>query len=350
MFPTRCNILAARPLFWLPLSLIKGVQGQDGNLNMGIMVQGKWQTEEFAERNRKGSYIRTTTTFRNWIGDDDFPAEADRYHLIVAHACPWAHRTMIFRALKGLEDVISATFVEPLMVDNGWEFSAGGDPVTGAQYTHQIYAKAAPDYSGRCSVPILWDKKSETIVSNESSEIIRMLNGAFNHFAANSIPDLYPEDLRAEIDAVNEVVYNNINNGVYRTGFATTQNAYEEAFSDLFTALDQMEARLEGQRYLTGARITEADWRLFATLIRFDTVYVGHFKCNRQPISDYSNLSNYMRELYQWPGIAQTVDMPRIKQHYYSSHLAINPFGIVPSGPNQDLNASHDRNRLSSAP
>ncbi|MCS5607531.1 MAG: glutathione S-transferase family protein, partial [Alphaproteobacteria bacterium] len=265
---------------------------------------------------------------------------------IVAHACPWAHRTTIFRALKGLEDGISTAFVEPLMMDNGWEFSPGGDPLTGAQYAHQIYAKAAPDYSGRCSVPILWDKKSETIVSNESSEIIRMLNSAFNHLATNSIPDLYPEDLRAEINAVNEVVYNNINNGVYRTGFATTQNAYEAAFNDLFSALDQMEARLEGQRYLTGARITEADWRLFATLIRFDTVYVGHFKCNRQRIADYPNLSNYMRELYQWPSISQTVDMPRIKQHYYSSHLAINPFGIVSSGPYQDLNAPHNRDRL----
>ena len=313
---------------------------------MGIMVQGKWRMEEFSERNRKGSYVRATTAFRNWIGGDDFPAEAGRYHLIVAHACPWAHRTMIFRALKGLEDGISAAFVEPLMMDNGWEFSPGGDPLTGAQYAHQIYAKAAADYSGRCSVPILWDKKSETIVSNESSEIIRMLNSAFNHLATNSIPDLYPEDLRAEINAVNEVVYNNINNGVYRTGFATTQNAYEAAFNDLFSALDQMEARLEGQRYLIGARITEADWRLFATLIRFDTVYVGHFKCNRQRIADYPNLSNYMRELYQWPSIGQTVDMPRIKQHYYSSHLAINPFGIVSSGPDQDLNAPHDRDRL----
>ena len=317
-----------------------------GGVDMGIMVQGKWRMEEFAERNRKGSYVRATTAFRNWIGGDDFPAAAGRYHLIVAHACPWAHRTMIFRALKGLEDGISAAFVEPLMMDNGWEFSPGGDPLTGAQYAHQIYAKAAPDYSGRCSVPILWDKKSETIVSNESSEIIRMLNSAFNHLATNSIPDLYPEDLRAEINAVNEVVYNNINNGVYRTGFATTQNAYEAAFNDLFSALDQMEARLEGQRYLTGARITEADWRLFATLIRFDTVYVGHFKCNRQRIADYPNLSNYMRELYQWPSIGQTVDMPRIKQHYYSSHLAINPFGIVSSGPDQDLNAPHDRDRL----
>ena len=316
---------------------------------MGIMVQGKWQTEEFAERNREGSYIRASTAFRNWIGDDDFPAEADRYHLIVAHACPWAHRTMIFRALKGLEDVISASFVEPLMMDNGWQFPDEGDPFTGAQYAHQIYAKAAPDYSGRCSVPILWDKKSETIVSNESSEIIRMLNNTFNNLAINSISDLYPEDLRAEIDAVNEVVYNNINNGVYRTGFATTQNAYEEAFNDLFSALDQMEVRLKEQRYLTGTRITEADWRLFATLIRFDAVYVGHFKCNKRQIADYSNLPNYMRELYQWPGIAQTVDMPRIKQHYYSSHLAINPFGIVPSGPDQDLNAPHDRDRLSGA-
>jgi putative glutathione S-transferase len=313
---------------------------------MGIMVQGKWRIEDFAERNNKGSYIRATTSFRNWIGDAGFPAEAGRYHLVVAHACPWAHRTLILRALKGLEEVISVAFVEPLMLDNGWVLADGGDPVTGAQYAHQVYAQAAADYSGRCSVPIFWDKGAQTIVSNESSEIIRMLNTAFDHLATKSLPDLYPEDLRADIDAVNQVVYENINNGVYRTGFATSQEAYEGSYNKLFQALDEMEARLESRRYLTGTHITEADWRLFATLVRFDAVYVGHFKCNGQRIADYPNLSNYLRELYQWPGIAETVDIPRTKQHYYGSHLAINPFGVVPSGPALDFDAPHDRGRL----
>ncbi|MDE0727599.1 MAG: glutathione S-transferase family protein [Alphaproteobacteria bacterium] len=316
---------------------------------MGIMVQGKWRIEDFAERNTKGSYNRATTSFRNWIGDNDFPAEAGRYHLVVAHACPWAHRTLILRALKGLEAVISVAFAEPLMLDNGWVLADGGDPVTGAQYAHQVYAQAAADYSGRCSVPIFWDKQSKTIVSNESSEIIRMLNTAFDHLATKSLPDLYPEDLRADIDAVNGVVYENINNGVYRTGFATSQEAYEASYNKLFGALDEMEARLENRRYLTGPRITEADWRLFATLVRFDAVYVGHFKCNRQRIADYPNLSNYLRELYQWPGIAETVDIPRTKQHYYGSHLAINPFGVVPSGPKLNFDAPHDRGRLPGA-
>jgi putative glutathione S-transferase len=316
---------------------------------MGIMVQGKWRIEDFAERNTKGSYNRATTSFRNWIGYNDFPAEAGRYHLVVAHACPWAHRTLILRALKGLEAVISVAFAEPLMLDNGWVLADGGDPVTGAQYAHQVYAQAAADYSGRCSVPIFWDKQSKTIVSNESSEIIRMLNTAFDHLATKSLPDLYPEDLRADIDAVNGVVYENINNGVYRTGFATSQEAYEASYNKLFGALDEMEARLENRRYLTGPRITEADWRLFATLVRFDAVYVGHFKCNRQRIADYPNLSNYLRELYQWPGIAETVDIPRTKQHYYGSHLAINPFGVVPSGPKLNFDAPHDRGRLPGA-
>ena len=315
---------------------------------MGVMEKGKWRIEDFAERNRKGSYIRASTAFRNWIGDGDFPAAAGRYHLIVAHACPWAHRTLILRALKGLEDAISVAFVEPLMLDNGWVLADGGDPVTGAKYAHQVYALAVPDYSGRCSVPILWDNVANTIVSNESSEIIRMLNSAFDEFATKSLPDLYAEDLRPEIDAVNEMVYENINNGVYRTGFATSQEAYEASFEKLFAALEEMEARLGAQRYLTGPRITEADWRLFATLIRFDAVYVGHFKCNRQRIVDFPNLSNYVRELYQWPGVAPTVDIPRIKEHYYGSHLAINPFGIVPKGPDLDFGAPHDRDRLPS--
>ncbi|MDP6343452.1 MAG: glutathione S-transferase family protein, partial [Alphaproteobacteria bacterium] len=316
---------------------------------MGVMVDGTWQQEDFEKRNRSGRYLRATTAFRDRVGDDagaPFPAAAGRYHLIVAHACPWAHRTLIFRALKGLQDAISVAFVEPLMLDNGWEFGPGGDPVTGAEFNHQVYAKAAPDYSGRCSVPVLWDRERETIVNNESAEIIRMLNGAFDAFADNEVADLYPAELRAEIDAVNELVYENINNGVYKCGFATTQAAYEAAFDALFAALDEVEARLAQQRYLTGPRITEADWRLFPTLVRFDSVYVGHFKCNRQRIEDYPNLSNYLRELYQWPGIAETVDLPRTKQHYYGSHRSINPFAIVPKGPALDLTLPHDRDRL----
>jgi putative glutathione S-transferase len=313
---------------------------------MGIMVQGEWQQQDFTGRNRKGSYVRRTTAFRSWIGEADFPAKAGRYHLIVAHACPWAHRTLIFRALKGLEAVISVAYAEPLMLENGWELMDGGDPVTGARYAHQIYAQAAPDYSGRCSVPVLWDKKARTIVNNESSEIIRMFNSAFDALATKVVPDLYPTDLREEIDAVNEIVYNSINNGVYKAGFATSQEAYETVYTALFEALDQMEARLATQRYLTGARITEADWRLYATLVRFDAVYVGHFKCNRQRITDFPNLSNYLRELYQWPGIAGTVDISRTKQHYYGSHTAINPFGIVPTGPELDFDSPHDRGRL----
>ncbi len=313
---------------------------------MGIMVEGKWTQQDFAKRNEKGSYVRPTTAFRNFIGEADFPAMAGRYHLVVAHACPWAHRTLIFRALKGLEDVISVAYVEPLMLENGWVLMDGGDPVTGAKYTHQIYAQAVPDYSGRCSVPVLWDKEARTIVNNESSDIIRMLNSAFDGLATKSLPNMYPEDLRAEIDTVNELVYENINNGVYRTGFATTQAAYEASFKNVFDALDRMEARLDSRRYLTGPRITEADWRLFATLVRFDAVYVGHFKCNRQRIADFPNLSNYLRELYQWPGIAATVDVPRTKEHYYGSHDAVNPFGIVPLGPALDFDSPHDRERL----
>jgi putative glutathione S-transferase len=313
---------------------------------MGIMVQGEWQQQDFTGRNRKGSYVRPTTALRSWIGEADFPAKPGRYHLIVAHACPWAHRTLIFRALKGLEAVISVAYAEPLMLENGWELMDGGDPVTGARYAHQIYAQAAPDYSGRCSVPVLWDKKARTIVNNESSEIIRMFNSAFDALATKVVPDLYPTDLREEIDAVNEIVYNSINNGVYKAGFATSQEAYETVYTALFEALEQMEARLATQRYLTGARITEADWRLYATLVRFDAVYVGHFKCNRQRITDFPNLSNYLRELYQWPGIAGTVDISRTKQHYYGSHTAINPFGIVPTGPELDFDSPHDRGRL----
>lgn len=316
---------------------------------MGMMENGKWVPQDFAGRNRGGKYIRPDTQFRRKItadGSSAFPAEAGRYHLMVAHACPWAYRTMVFRALKGLEEVISVAYVKPLMLENGWEFYDGGDPVTGAHYAHQVYAKADPDYSGRCSVPILWDREHETVVCNESSEIIRMLNTEFDALATREVPDLYPKELRDEIDEVNELTYHNVNNGVYRTGFATSQDAYEDAFNGLFGALEQLEERLDNRRYLCGERITEADWRLFATLIRFDAVYVGHFKCNKRRIGDYPNLSNYTRELYQWPGIAEITDIQRIKEHYYGSHERINPFRIVPLGPELDFDVPHDRGRL----
>lgn len=316
---------------------------------MGIMENGAWVDLDFAERNRNGRYLRPRTQFRDTVtrdGSSGFPAEAGRYHLLVAHACPWAHRTLILRALKGLEEVISVNFVVPLMLDNGWEFPEGGDPVTGASYMHHVYAKARPDYSGRCSVPVLWDKQTNSIVNNESADIVRMLNTGFDDLATRAVPDLYPEDLREAIEAANTLVYENINNGVYKCGFATTQAAYEENFANLFAALDSVEATLAENRYLCGGTITEADWRLFATLVRFDAVYVGHFKCNRQRIADFANLSNYTRELYQWPGIAEITDFAKIKQHYYGSHLAVNPFGIVPVGPDLDLTAPHDRARL----
>jgi putative glutathione S-transferase len=316
---------------------------------MGIMENGKWVPQDFARRNKAGAYVRADTQYRRFVtvdGSSAFPAEAGRYHLMVAHACPWAYRTLIFRALKGLEKAISVAFVKPLMLENGWEFYDGADPVTGAAYAHQVYAKANPDYSGRCSVPILWDKANETIVSNESSEIIRMLNSEFDAFATREAPDFYPEDLRGEIDEINDVIYHNINNGVYKCGFATSQDVYEANFRKLFDTLDQLEERLQTRRYLLGKQITEADWRLFATLIRFDAVYVGHFKCNKKRIADYPNLSNYTRELFQWPGIAGITDFARIKEHYYGSHDRINPFRVVPLGPDLDFDAPHDRARL----
>ena len=319
---------------------------------MGIMVNGEWQQEDFARRNKDGRYVRASTQFHDQVtadGSSGFPAEAGRYQLYVAHACPWAYRTLVFRALKGLDEAISVSFVKPLMLENGWEFPDGGDPLTGARAMHDIYRKARPDYTGRCSVPVLWDKQAQTIVNNESAQIIRMLNTAFDAIAAREVPDLYPDDLRAEIDAVNELVYENINNGVYKTGFATTQAAYEDAFDAVFRALDEVEDRLATRRYLIGERITEADWRLFATLIRFDAVYFGHFKCNQRRIKDYPNLSSYTRELYQWPGIAEITDFPKIKAHYYGSHRAINPFGIVPKGPELDVDQPHDRGRLPAA-
>jgi len=297
------------------------------------------------------TFVRAQARFRNWItpdgaagpsGEGSFTAEAGRYHLYVSYACPWAHRTLIFRALKGLSDIIGVTVVDPLMMENGWELPEGEGPVSGARYVYDIYTTADPAYTGRATVPVLWDKKEQTIVSNESSEIIRMFNSAFDGIGAIA-GDFYPADLRAEIDAVNDLVYANVNNGVYKCDFAKTQKAYEEAFGDLFAALDELEARLGRSRYLVGNRITEADWRLFTTLVRFDAVYFGHFKCNLRRIADYPNLAGYLRDLYQTPGVADTVNMGHIKRHYYASHRSINPSGIVPLGPDLDFTEPHGR-------
>jgi putative glutathione S-transferase len=266
----------------------------------------------------------------------------------VSLACPWAHRTLIFRALKGLDNAISVSIVDPLILDDGWAFGdfpgCIPDTVNGARYLREVYAKADPSYSGRVTVPVLWDRETGTMVNNESSEIIRMLNSEFED-VARLHEDYYPQPLRAEIDAVNRMVYEKINNGVYRCGFATTQEAYEGAFDALFSALDELESRLDRSRYLVGDRITEADWRLFTTLVRFDAVYYGHFKCNLRRLDDYPNLSNYVRDLYQVPGVAETVDLAHIKRHYYASHRHINPTGIVPKGPDIDFSAPHDRLR-----
>jgi len=315
---------------------------------MGLLVDGNWQDRWYDTKKSGGKFVREDSVFRDSIGsgsDARFPAESGRYHLYVSHACPWAHRTLIFRALKGLEDAIDVTVVDPLMLENGWELSKDSGPVDGAKFMHEVYTKALSDYTGRVTVPVLWDKKTETIVSNESADIIRMFNSAFDGIGA-APGDYYPEQLREEIDAVNERVYHDVNNGVYKAGFATSQGAYEEAVEKLFEALDWLDERLSTSRYLVGDRLTEADWRLFTTLVRFDPVYVGHFKCNVRRITDYPNLSGYLRELYQVPGVKETVNFEHIKNHYYGSHANINPTGIVPVGPDQDLDAPHGRDAL----
>jgi putative glutathione S-transferase len=326
---------------------------------MGHLVDGVWRDQQHSERTPDGRFLRPTTRFRNWVTEDGSPgptgsggfaAARGRYHLYAALPCPWAHRTIIMRALKGLEDVISLSLVEPLYGPHGWRFGNGPgtipDSANGASELAEIYLLADPRYTGRVSVPVLWDKERRTIVNNESAEIIRMLNGAFGRFT-NVHSDYYPPSLRPEIDRVNALIYENINNGVYRAGFATAQEPYEEAFRALFAALDQIEERLGRQRYLVDATITEADWRLFTTLVRFDAVYYSHFKCNLRRIVDYRNLSNYLRDLYQQPGIAATVNMDQIKRHYYGSQRHVNPFGIVPLGPALDFSAPHDRGRFS---
>ena len=311
---------------------------------MGLLVNGEWKDQWYDTSD--GSFKRSEAAFRNWIGQDDFPAESGRYHLYVSLACPWAHRALIFRTLKGLTEHIGVSAVHPLMLENGWEFSDGydgatGDPLYGSAYAHQLYTKAMPDYSGRVTVPILWDKERETIVSNESSEIIRMFNERFGDLASG--PDFYPEALRGKIDIVNARVYSNVNNGVYKTGFATKQDVYEDNLRRLFSALDWLEGILAESRYLCGDTITEADWRLFTTLVRFDKVYVGHFKCNIRDLREYPNLWAYTRELYQWPGVAETTNFDHIKYHYYASHRMVNGTGVVPLGPEIDFTEPHGR-------
>ncbi|MGP5417719.1 glutathione S-transferase family protein [Psychrobacter faecalis] len=325
---------------------------------MGLLVDGQWQDKWYDTEASGGRFVREDAGFRNWVTADGsagptgvggFKAEANRYHLYVSLACPWAHRTTIYRKLKGLEDMISLSVVHPFMGDKGWTFAEGAgviaDPIVNASYLYEVYVAAKPDYTGRVTVPILWDKKTNTIVSNESSEIIRMLNSAFDEVGATDVSFL-PSELLAEIDTVNEFVYSAVNNGVYKAGFATTEAAYKEAVVMLFDALDTLEVRLADQRYLLGDTITEADWRLFTTLVRFDAVYVGHFKCNIRRIVDYPNLWGYLRDLYQVPGIAETVSIEHIKAHYYTSHANINPTRIIPVGPLLDFNEPHDRAHL----
>ncbi|MGP5100042.1 glutathione S-transferase family protein [Psychrobacter celer] len=324
---------------------------------MGLLVEGKWQDQWYDTKSSGGRFQREDAGFRNWVTADGsagpsgvggFKAEPNRYHLYVSLACPWAHRTTIYRKLKGLEDMVSLSVVHPFMGDKGWTFAAGegviADPLHDADYAYEIYVATKPDYTGRVTVPILWDKKNNTIVSNESSEIIRMFNTAFDEVGARA-GNFLPAEKLAEIDEINDRVYTAVNNGVYKAGFATTQAAYEEAVTALFEALDMLEARLSQQRYLVGQTITEADWRLFTTLVRFDSVYFGHFKCNIRRIVDYPNLWGYLRELYQVPGVAETVNMTHIKQHYYGSHANINPTRIVPVGPAIDFHSPHQRDK-----
>jgi len=325
---------------------------------MGLLIDGTWHDKWYDTETTGGRFVRQESAFRNWVtadgaagptGEGGFRAEPGRYHLYVSLACPWAHRTLILRALKGLEDMVSVSVVNPLMLDEGWTFDPGDgvvpDSVNGASRLHEVYTKSDPAYTGRVTVPVLWDRETGSIVNNESAEIIRMFNSAFAGVGASG-PDFYPEGLRDEIDALNESVYDRINNGVYKAGFATAQAVYEEAVHTLFEEMDMLEDRLSRQRYLAGARLTEADWRLFTTLVRFDAVYAGHFKCNLRRLVDYPNLFAWTRELYQMPGIAETVDFRHIKDHYYRSHRAINPTGIVPAGPEIDFAAPHGREKL----
>lgn len=325
---------------------------------MGLLVNGKWQDQWYDTKKHGGEFVRESAQLRTWVTADgkpatqdqpSVPAEADRFHLYVSLACPWAHRTLIMRKLKGLEPLIGVSHVSPLMLDQGWTYhvaeGSSGDPVNGAEYHHQLYTLTDPDYTGRVTVPALWDKQDKRIINNESADLVYIFNDAFDEITGNRL-DLYPADLRETIDEINADVYDHINNGVYKAGFATEQEVYDRHVVALFESLDRMEARLVDQRYLAGEWLTEADIRLFTTLVRFDAVYHGHFKCNLRRIEDYPNLSNYLREIYQWPGIKDTVDFDQIKQHYYYSHGTINPTRIVPKGPVLDLERPHDRERL----
>lgn len=322
---------------------------------MGLLIDGKWHTDWYDTASTGGKFERKASSFRHWITKDGragpsgvsgFNAESGRYHLYVSLACPWAHRTVIYRKLKGLEDMISMSVVNAFMGDDGWTFEPGEgvieDTVNHATYAHEIYTKAAPDYTGRVTVPILWDKKTNTIVSNESAEIIRMFNSAFDDIGATEL-DFSPEHLLNDINELNAFIYPTINNGVYRAGFATTQAAYDDAVAEVFGALETVEQRLSTQRYLIGDEITEADWRLFTTLIRFDAVYVGHFKCNLKRIVDYPNIWGYLRDLFQQSGVSETVNIDYIKAHYYGSHETINPTLIIPKGPELDFFSQHHR-------
>jgi len=324
---------------------------------MGLLVDGQWQ-DRWYENSKAGEFQREQAQRRGWItpdgssgpdGQPAVPAQAGRYHLYVSLACPWAHRTLIYRKLKGLEPLIDVSVVSWLMGERGWTFDrqtgSTGDRLDDFSALHQRYTADDAHYTGRVTVPVLWDRQTQAIVNNESAELIRILNTAFDDLTGSRL-DLYPKPLRAEIDQLNERIYPHVNNGVYRAGFASTQKAYETAFDELFSELDALEQRLAEHRYLTGEYLTEADWRLFTTLVRFDAVYHGHFKCNLRRIEDYPNLSNWLRELYQWPGVAETVSLEHIKQHYYASHRHINGNGLVPKGPDLALDRPHDRERL----
>ena len=326
---------------------------------MGLLIEGEWHDTWYDTQSTGGKFKRQESSFRNWVtadgapgpsGEGGFKAESGRYHLYVSYACPWAHRALIFRRLKGLEEHIGISAVHPLMKRDGWTFGtdfpgATGDRLLGHRFLREVYQAAEPQATTRVTVPVLWDIQRKMIVSNESSEIIRMFNSAFDAITGDR-QDFYPEALRGEIDAVNAAVYSKVNNGVYKAGFASTQEAYDEAVTALFDELDRLDERLGRQPYLAGERITEADWRLSTTLVRFDPVYVGHFKCNIRRLADYPNVWPYARELYQWPGVAETVRFDHIKTHYYASHNTVNPTGIVPKGPEIDFTAPHGRDRL----
>ena len=323
---------------------------------MGLLVKGVWKTDWYDTESSGGEFIRGETQFRKWIGADaDFQAEPDRYHLYVSLACPWAHRTLIFRKLKGLERVVSVSLVAAEMLENGWEIDDQlskdlqyeSSPIESISYLREVYTMVKPDYTGRVTVPILWDKKLGRIVNNESSDIIRMFNSSFKEYSSNEY-DFFPEQHRNEIERVNAEIYTQVNNGVYKAGFATSQEAYEKAYFEIFECLDKLEDTLSTRRYLLGDRLSEADWRLFTTLIRFDVVYYSHFKANRRRIEEYFNLSNYVRELYQFEGVSETVNLDQIKRHYYYSHESINPSRVVPIGPLVNFEAPHNREEIGS--